>query len=79
MNPAAAEIEAVVSFRVGNDENGRVRAAAATDCEIQKNVSRFFDPHTRGRSICDIDFHWGFWSWTIGYRYFFGVSIRKRF
>ena len=37
MNPAAAEIEAVLSFRVDNNENGRVRAAAATDCEIQKN------------------------------------------
>ena len=37
MNPAAAEIEAVLSFRVDNNENGRVRAAAATDCEIKKN------------------------------------------
>ena len=37
MIPAAAEIEAVLSFRVDNNENGRVRAAAATDCEIQKN------------------------------------------
>ena len=37
MSPAAAEIEGVVSFCVDNNENGRVRAAAATDCEIQKN------------------------------------------
>ena len=37
MNPAAAEIEGVLSFRVDNHENGRVRAAAATDCEIKKN------------------------------------------
>ena len=33
VNPAAAEIEAVLSFRVDNNENGRVRAAAATSCE----------------------------------------------
>ena len=37
MNPTAAEIEAALSFRVDNNENGRVRAAAATDCKIQKN------------------------------------------
>ena len=36
MIPAAAEIEAVLSFRVDNNENGRVRAAAATGCETQK-------------------------------------------
>ena len=40
MNPAAAEIEAVLSFRVDNNENGRVRAAAATDCEIKKTKRR---------------------------------------
>ena len=33
VSPVAAEIEAVLSFRVDNDENGRVRAAAATGCE----------------------------------------------
>ena len=36
MAPAAAEIEAVRSFRVDSIENGRVRAAAATACETQK-------------------------------------------
>ena len=36
VNPVAAEIEAVLSFRVDNNENGRVRAAAATGCETQK-------------------------------------------
>ncbi len=35
VSPAAAEIEAVLSFRVDNNENGRVRAAAATGCETQ--------------------------------------------
>ena len=39
VNPAAAEIEAVLSFRVDNNEHCRVRAAAATDCEIQKKRS----------------------------------------
>ena len=39
MNPAAAEIEAVLSFRVANNEHGRVRAAAATDYEIKKKRS----------------------------------------
>ena len=36
MTPAPAEIEAVLSVRVDNNENGRVRAAAATGCEPQK-------------------------------------------
>ena len=36
MNPAAAEIEAVLSFRVDNNEYGRVRAAAVTSCETEK-------------------------------------------
>ena len=36
VNPVAAEIEAVLSFRVDNNENGRVRAAAATGCETSK-------------------------------------------
>ena len=36
MIPAAAEIEAVLSLSVDNNENGRVRAAAATACETQK-------------------------------------------
>ena len=35
-SPAAAEIEAVLSFRVDNNENGRVRAAATTGCGTQK-------------------------------------------
>ena len=35
MTPAAAEIEAVLSFRVDYNENWRVRAAAATACETQ--------------------------------------------
>ena len=36
MNPAAAEIEAVLSFRVDYNENWRVRAAAAIACDTQK-------------------------------------------
>ena len=36
MNPAAAEIEAVLSFRVDNNENGRVCTAVATGRETQK-------------------------------------------
>ena len=36
MIPAAAEIEALLSFRVDNNEKGRVHAAAATACETQK-------------------------------------------
>ena len=36
MTPAAVEIEAVLSLRVAYNENGRVRAAAATGCETQK-------------------------------------------
>ena len=38
--PAAAEIEAVRSFRVDSIESGRVRAAAATACETQKAKRR---------------------------------------
>ena len=36
MTPAAAEIEAVLSFRVACSGNWRVRAAAAIACETQK-------------------------------------------
>ena len=36
MTPAAAEIEAVLSFRVDYNENWRVRAAAAIACKTQK-------------------------------------------
>ena len=36
MVPAAAEIEAVLSLRVDNNESGRVHAAAATACDTQK-------------------------------------------
>ena len=40
MTPAAAEIEAVLSFRVDYNENWRVRAAAAIACETQKTKRR---------------------------------------
>ena len=36
MTPTAAEIKAVLSFRVDYNENWRVRAAAAIACETQK-------------------------------------------
>ena len=36
MSPAAAEIEAVLSFRVDNNENGRVCTAAATGRETHE-------------------------------------------
>ena len=40
VNPAAAEIEAVLSFRVDYNENRRVHAAAAIACETQKTKRR---------------------------------------
>ena len=40
MTPAAAEIEAVLSFRVDYNENWRVRAAAAIACKTQKTKRR---------------------------------------
>ena len=40
MTPAAAEIEAVLSFRVDYNENWRVRVAAAMPCKTQKRKRR---------------------------------------
>ena len=40
MAPAAAEMEAVRSFRVDSIEDGGVRAAAATACETPKTKRR---------------------------------------